>query len=154
MYVPFSVFCVLFVCKCVLYCCHRDIGALFDDPEWGSSVLFPHLQGKFQGITRKDGARPAFPNLFLLILMYVPFSVFCVLFVCKCVLYCCHRVSTRLQLNMASSSSSSSSYKYGVCSEIKSQLAVNGNCHWNVLLWLQIKICKENIASWRLMVAV
>jgi hypothetical protein len=23
MYVPFSVFCVLFVCKCVLCCCHR-----------------------------------------------------------------------------------------------------------------------------------
>jgi hypothetical protein len=26
--------------------------------------------------------------------MFFPFSVFCVLFVCKCVLYCCHRVST------------------------------------------------------------
>jgi hypothetical protein len=32
--------------------------------------------------------------------MYVPFSVFCVLFVCKSVLYCCHRVSTQLRLNM------------------------------------------------------
>jgi hypothetical protein len=36
MYVPFCVFCltvlfcVLFVCKCVLDCCYRDIGALFD----------------------------------------------------------------------------------------------------------------------------
>jgi hypothetical protein len=34
-YVPFCVFClivllcVLFVCKCVPHCCHRDIGALF-----------------------------------------------------------------------------------------------------------------------------
>jgi hypothetical protein len=32
--------------------------------------------------------------------MYVPFSVFCVLFVCKCVLYCCRRESTQLRLNI------------------------------------------------------
>jgi hypothetical protein len=34
-----------------------------------------------------------------LIVMYVPFSVVCVLFVCKCVPFHCHRVSTQLQLN-------------------------------------------------------
>jgi hypothetical protein len=30
--------------------------------------------------------------------MYVPFFVFCVLFVCKCVLYCCYLVSTLLRI--------------------------------------------------------
>ena len=40
----------------------------------------------------------------LIVMYYVPFWVFCfivffcVLFVCKCVLYYCHRVSTQMQL--------------------------------------------------------
>jgi len=42
--------------------------------------------------------------IIIVIVVYVPFCVFCfivsfcVLFVCKCVLYYCHRVSTQLQL--------------------------------------------------------
>jgi hypothetical protein len=47
-----------------------------------------------------------FVSLSILIVMYVPFCVFgiivlfCVLFLCKCVLYYCHRVSTQLQLHI------------------------------------------------------
>jgi ABC-type protease/lipase transport system fused ATPase/permease subunit len=46
---------------------------------------------------------PSVP-LYILIVMYVLLCVFsfimlfCVLFVCKCVLYYCHRVSTQMQL--------------------------------------------------------
>jgi hypothetical protein len=44
-----------------------------------------------------------FLMLCILIVMYVPLWVFCfillcVLFICKCVMYYCHRVSTQLQL--------------------------------------------------------
>jgi hypothetical protein len=52
-------------------------------------------------ITRKDGARPSLTKLInFLSVMYVPFSVFCVLFLCKYVLFYCHRVSTQLQLHI------------------------------------------------------
>jgi hypothetical protein len=38
-------------------------------------------------------------DFFFLIVMCALSSMFCVLFVCKCVLYYCHRVSTQLLLN-------------------------------------------------------
>ena len=47
---------------------------------------------------RNDGAQPAlFPVRFFIALLLL-IVLFYVLFVCKCVLYYCHRVSTQLQL--------------------------------------------------------
>jgi hypothetical protein len=48
----------------------------------GFSVLFRQLQGKCQGITRKDRARPA---LFLIFVLYVLFVLFCVVLFIVCV---------------------------------------------------------------------
>jgi hypothetical protein len=47
---------------------------------------------------RKDGARSALFQNFCVVLCIVCFVSLCVLSVCKCVLYCCTRVATQLQL--------------------------------------------------------
>jgi len=71
--------------------------------------VFPcHFLGcraKFQGITRKDAARPAlFQKLLcssMYCLFYVVLCIVCVcvcVCVCKCILYYCHRVATQSQL--------------------------------------------------------
>ena len=49
-------------------------------------------------ITSQDGARSAFFQNCCVVLRIVCFLSFYVLFVCKCVLYFCHRVTTQLQL--------------------------------------------------------
>ena len=52
----------------------------------GFSVLFPQLQGKFQGKTRKDGAWPA---LFLIFVLFYVLFVLCRSVYCLCVyVYC------------------------------------------------------------------
>jgi hypothetical protein len=48
--------------------------------------------------SQRTGHGPQLQNFFLFNVMNVPVSVFGVLFVCKCVLYCSHWVSTQLQL--------------------------------------------------------
>jgi hypothetical protein len=110
MRVPFWVFCfivsfcVLFVCKCVLYYCHRVstqlqlINVSYQD--WMKQSVQNLCIFLFNFVNY------VFLLLYLciLIVMRVPFWVFCfivsfcVLFVCKCELYYCHRVSTQLQL--------------------------------------------------------
>jgi len=81
----------------------RRVFLLFGYPDWGFSVLFPHLQGKCQGITRQHGARSALFQNFCVVLYIVCFVSFCVFFVCKRVLYYCHRVTTQLQSTLYTS---------------------------------------------------
>jgi hypothetical protein len=86
MYCLFVLFCVLFVCKCVLYCCHRVFVC--------KCVLYC--------------CHWVFVCKYVLYCCHRVFVCKCVLycyhrvFVCKCVLYCCHRVTIQLQLTNVS----------------------------------------------------
>jgi hypothetical protein len=93
------VFCVLY-CSLFLYCtvsaCDVRAATLIEVFPCFFSVVrqIPGYNSQRRGTARTSKIRQFF------IVMYVPFSVFCVLFVCKCVLYYCHRVSTQFQLNI------------------------------------------------------
>ena len=57
-------YCYVYVFLLYVYVSSLCQLALFGYPDIGFSLLFPRLQGKCQGITRKDGARPAlFQNI-------------------------------------------------------------------------------------------
>ena len=94
--------CILNVRPCFLslsmynYCYLRILRRGY--PDLSFSVLFPRLWGKCQGITSQEGARPALFLNWCVVLRIVCYVSFYVLFLCKCVLYFCHRVKTQLQL--------------------------------------------------------
>ena len=56
---------------------------MYGYPDWGFSVRFPKLQGKCQGKTRKDRARP---TLFLISVLFYVFFVLFYVFLCS--MYC------------------------------------------------------------------
>ena len=89
----------------------------------------PRLEGKCQGVTSQDGARPALFQNCCVVLCIVCFVSLYVLFVCKCVLYYCHRVTTQLQLTNISYSmnrkqiaNASSSFHLASCSLTKTSI--------------------------------
>jgi hypothetical protein len=74
----------------ISHCCfHKDWSIL------GYYVVYICI---CQGKTSQDGARPALFQNCCVVLCIVCFVSFYVLFVCKCILYYCHRVTTQLQL--------------------------------------------------------
>ena len=87
--------CILIVCLCIFI-----VPAVTLRLPWLSvfrafSLVVKQMPGY---ITHKDGARPAFFQNVCVVLHIVCFVSFYILFVCKCVLYYCHRVESPLQL--------------------------------------------------------
>jgi hypothetical protein len=97
-----SLCCSLYcLCVNVYWTTATGISGHFRLPELRNFRAFSSVVRQMPGYNSqgRDTARTS-QIFFLFIVTYVPFSVFCVLFVCKCVLYYCHRVSTQLQLKI------------------------------------------------------
>ena len=111
MYIPFWVFCfillffVLFVCKCVLFYCHRvttqlhltNISYIISYTVLPEKLTVPQLVKKFPEFYGTQSFITTFTHNLSLSLPKL-IVLFCVLIVCKCVLYYCQRVATQLQL--------------------------------------------------------
>jgi hypothetical protein len=74
-------------------CCYRDMTTATDIPGKFSTTITEVFSVFFLSCKAKKGHGPYSQFFFLFIVMYVPFSV-------SCVLYYCQRVSTQLQLKI------------------------------------------------------
>jgi len=81
---------------CILIVMYCSVYSVFIVPNWHSSATLTEVFRTFSSAVRqmagynsqRRGTARTLPKLIVL---------FCVLFVCKCVLYYCHRVSTQLR---------------------------------------------------------
>jgi hypothetical protein len=79
------------VYQCLTFYMYSYRVFMYDHPDWGFSVLFPQLYGKWQGKTHKDEAQP---ELFLIFVLFYVFlccsmywlfcDVLCIVCVCMC----------------------------------------------------------------------
>jgi hypothetical protein len=78
---------------CILY---SDWG--FSYPDWGFPCFFLSCKANVRVKLAKRGHGPHSSKLVVICVVLLLFVLFYILFVCKCVLYYCHQVTTQLQL--------------------------------------------------------
>jgi hypothetical protein len=112
MVICFVYFCLLLyllLCLCIFSDKYALFCILFAN--WHSSATLTEVFRTFSSVVRqmpgytsqRRGMARTLPNRWIVLfcVLFVSIVLFYLLFVCKCVLYYCHRVSTQLQLNVS-----------------------------------------------------